>query len=124
MRYPSAKRIAQICNCDAETARAVRAVLDGSRDPCETSEATADWARACYHWPNDDDLKMHAADALLGNFGVEAIIDSTGRALCEYSNTGDSYAGTIIRDLISGTWKVGSWGDWLEKAERRGIRCY
>jgi hypothetical protein len=39
-----------------------------------------------------------------------------------YVNTGDTYTATIAYSLVSGTFRVTSWGDIVETEERRGIK--
>ena len=108
MNYPSVKRIAQVCNVDTETAYKVRKVMDGRLSP-DTVPATQAWLDQCYNRPRVHELKMHAIDVLLGNYGVEY---AAGIKL-EYSNTGDSYAGTVL--FRNGRYSVGSWGDIAER---------
>ena len=51
MSYPTAKRIARELRIELDVARKVRAVMDGTLDPCDASESTDKWARDCYHLP-------------------------------------------------------------------------
>lgn len=108
MNYPSVKKLCEIT--DIETAKQIRGILDGSIDP-ETVPQTADWVRQCFNRPSDTELALHAADVLLGNFGVEAF--ETKQGYCEYSNTGDSYAWTLCH--WRGRFHVCSWADIAER---------
>lgn len=111
MNYPSVKRIAQVCNVDTETAVHIRKVMDGRLSP-DTVPATQKWISQCFHRPRLHELKMHAIDVILGNCGVEY----ADAIKLEYSNTGDSYAGTVL--FHHGRYSVGSWGDIAEKVGR------
>lgn len=39
-----------------------------------------------------------------------------------YVNMGDPYVTTLYYDVEADSFSVGAWGDWLEYAERRGVR--
>ena len=114
MRYPTVKRIACELNVDNDTAKRIRGLMDGSIDP-ETSESVQRWLRQCYHRPNDTELKMCAIDDTFETHGVEAIMSENGiRCRAAYCNTGDTYCTTILFDYRSGTFKLTSWGDFVE----------
>ena len=120
MRYPSVKTIERGLGIEHALAVKVRELLDGRLDPATVPE-TAAWIRQCYHMPSLAELKMHAVDAVLGNYGVEGF--SNGRVSVAYSNTGDTYAPTIVRCTAwRDRYAVASWGDTVESLERRGIR--
>ena len=81
----------------------------------------------CTHKPDQVD-RITAIDRLLGNFGTEAIRGEWQNGYwCDivavYSNTGDTYALTVIQ--VRGSWSgarsrflVSSWGDWAERNEK------
>ena len=99
-------------------------ILTGREEP-ETVEQTAEWVRQCFHRPSDAELQMHAADVLLGGFGVEAIrpegayVDSYHfDVVAEYVNFGDTYDMTLVYDTDEGEFYVTSWGGWLEAWEQ------
>lgn len=83
--------------------------------------------RRTAHLPERD--RLDAIDKLLGTFGTEAIRGEWQNGYwCDivacYCNTGDSYAATVIqvRGEFSGQssrFFVSSWGDWVEKNEKR-----
>jgi len=57
-------------------------------------------------------------------FGIETIRDPRrsfhgphGQVVCYYINTGDTYAATILFDVTTHMYAVGTWGDWLEEYE-------
>lgn len=62
--------------------------------------------------------RLQAIDRLLGNHGVEAVRTHSGATGFTYSNTGDSYAATVIL-FASGTFRVSSWGDIVERDNGR-----
>jgi hypothetical protein len=63
--------------------------------------------------------KMAWIDRLLENHGVEYIRDASGAAIAAYSNSGDTYAHTIIRDYATGNYRLTTVGDYVEVYERR-----
>lgn len=67
---------------------------------------------------------MERANDVLGGFGVERLRSSDGRAKAYFVNMGDPYDTTLmfIRSPGRDRFVVGSWGDWLEALENRGIR--
>jgi len=122
MSIPSIKTI-QRCGVDRATAIKVRKVLDGRLAPQDASEACRTWVRACYHEPSLTAQTLCAVDELLGNHGVEAL--GEGRTMrapqYSYSNTGDSYALTVMRDHDRERWIVASWGDLVEGGKVREV---
>lgn len=73
--------------------------------------------------------RLEAIDRLLGNYGTEAIRGNWqngywGDIVAAYSNTGDSYALTVLHERGNG-WNpagrfiVTSWGDWVERNGRK-----
>jgi hypothetical protein len=100
-------------------ALALRRLLDGRADPLTVSEAAARWDRQCYHRPGRVALTMEAANELLGGYGVEAVESADGGVLFTYVNMGDTYTLTLVRH--AGRYLVASWGDLVERLERRGV---
>jgi hypothetical protein len=78
--------------------------------------------RECYHPPSNHDLLMAALDSLLGTHGCESIgeCDTTQGPPIEYLNTGDSYAATLVYYRDTDRFKVESYADAVERAERKG----
>lgn len=95
---------------DEPTAAVILGMMRGELDPCEVSERTDQWERACYHRPSDAELILHAADELLETCGVEgwAHSDDFTRGV-SYCNTGDMYALTLA--LVDGDFQVCSYED-------------
>jgi len=72
---------------------------------------------------NPDDA-LNAVDALIKGHGIEVIRGEYynnyyGDALALYINMGDTYAPTLLYMVRTGSWVVTSWGDWVERNERR-----
>jgi len=62
--------------------------------------------------------RLRAIDRLLGNHGIENVRHRDGSHAFSYSNTGDSYAPTVIL-FASGSFRVSSWGDIVERDNGR-----
>lgn len=103
----------------------VLGLIRGTVDPFSVP-AVDEWRRQCYHEPDPKraDTIMRAVDAVLGTYGTEAIrgqyVDRYNQDIvAEYCNTGDSYAATILYDAVARKYRLTSWGDFVEKFERR-----
>lgn len=46
-----------------------------------------------------------------------------GYLAASYVNMGDTYNATVLYDYTRESWFLTDYGTWLERAERRGIRC-
>ncbi len=106
-------------------AQLVRDIIHGkvSLEENEQFPQTAKWFLQCHNPPKSQELKMSALNELLGCYGVEAIGDFNNYPpVChfEYLNTGDTYSATIIR-FPGGRYVVSSWGDEVERLERKGV---
>lgn len=62
--------------------------------------------------------RLRAIDRLLANHGIEFVRFRNGHHAFSYSNTGDSYAATVIL-FESGAFRVSSWGDVVERNSNR-----
>lgn len=74
--------------------------------------------RACIH----RDVGMHAIDHLLEHHGVEPVLDRDGAIVARYSNSGDTYAPTILQDWRLMNYRLTTLGDYVEAYERRHAR--
>ncbi|HEY5606260.1 MAG TPA: hypothetical protein VIL45_07055 [Thermoplasmata archaeon] len=101
----------------------IRALLAGKRDP-ERYESVRKWLSQCYNRPDNDEMILEACNEILGGYGTEAIWDEDSELspVATYVNVGDPYVATILYDCYRGTWRIMGYGDWVELAERRGIR--
>lgn len=102
MNAPSLKKLA-LLGIDTEQARAIRALIHDGKP-----------TRA-----------LRVANAAMNAHGIEAVRDEDDVLLhhgTDYVNTGDTYATTLIFDRSSWRVFVGTLGDYIEAAERRGRR--
>lgn len=117
-----AKLIDAFPSIDPDSLKAVRRLIRGEMKPREVL-ATDEYARHCGFtktiYPH---LTLHAIDTLLQNHGVECIEDINDEVVAEYSNSGDSYAPTILFNHKRCTWCLTSWGDFVETYERNNGR--
>lgn len=110
---PSVRTIRDRLRVDHEVARDVRQAL-------ERAEALGS-GRAVERALDD-------ISRLIGGHGVEVINGEHHRAgywadaVVVYVNQGEVYESTVIYDTQRDVWEVISWGDWVERAERRGER--
>jgi len=63
--------------------------------------------------------RMQYVDEALQNHGVEYIRDRHGETVAAYSNSGKTYAPTIVRDYATGNYRLTTVGDYVEAYERR-----
>lgn len=92
-----------------------------SRRAPTTYPQTQEWVRRCYHEPSVIEQKMSALNEIIGGFGTEAIFgDDCYWPDAEYVNLGDTYATTILFDYVHNSFRVISWGDWIEFMEGKG----
>jgi len=65
---------------------------------------------------------LDEADEVLKTFGVETIWEKGeyDDPAALYLNTGDTYNATLVYDIDEDELYVGTWGDWVEEAERGG----
>ena len=111
----TADALADALSLDVEDARILLACIRGELNPADLP-AGEERVRQCYSTPDDHDITMHVADAMLDTFGVEGW--ATDRynwysGGVSYCNTGDSYAATLILGP-DGCFYVGGWADAAE----------
>jgi len=73
---------------------------------------------------NRIDQALDSINNILGGYGVEAIRDNKWSSYyCDigllYVNLGDTYTPTVIYDTRSDKWIIASWGDIVERNEKR-----
>lgn len=106
---------------DRATARRLRVILGADLTNDLLPEETRRWLAVCYHRPTVQELRLHAANVLLGTHGVEHVPAGRGRRspAFDYCNTGDAYAPTLIRyaDGRRRRYVVASWGDLVERGQ-------
>ena len=94
-------------------ARLVKGILTGKVNLLEFESAL--------RLPAAYDTQTRAFEALnevLGGYGVEYVGSVEGIQGIEYVNRGDTYSATLIYDRRDDLWRVGSWGDLVEKRPR------
>lgn len=110
-----------------EQVKQVRGLMDGTLDPrifASVQELmTTSWHLGLRR------MGLTALDEVLEGFGVEYITRDCAEVfddsdlVAEYINMGEAYATTIVYSHIHTTdWFVTSMGDFVEAAERRGIK--
>lgn len=111
-RTPSIKTLRDKLSIDIDTAKEVKRILTANRATLEAMPAGAARVAECYHPPMTSDLRLACLNACLGTYGVEGFQTRNG-SWCEYLNTGDTYAPTIVR--LNGHYQVACWGDIAER---------
>jgi len=111
-RVPSVKTLQPVFG---ERSQEARDLLREDRDP-EDYESVKKWIKQCHHKPRYTELLMEALNEVAGTGGVESIWlqDAVTWPTCDYLNTGDSYAATLIFNRANMTVRVTSVGDLLE----------
>lgn len=114
---PSEKRLKEAFpQCDPKL---IRALLTGKVD-LMTSKAARDRHIQAYNPHRPYVYALEALNEHLGAYGVEYVAhkDDTFTVSFgfEYLNFGDTYDTTLILDLKSGKWSIGSYGDKIERA--------
>lgn len=123
MNVPSLKRLEREFPGKGEALREVFEWLPAF-DPYKVYAAYQRWIDKCHHRPQKLDQQMFLLNIIIDGFGVESIQEEMvfGRPAMQYVNMGDTYNKTIIWDDGRKTWFIESYGDWVEKAERRGLK--
>jgi hypothetical protein len=91
--------------------------------PAVSREAWREWRKAATAATRQRERRkvLEMAGELLG-LNVKSIFNQSLSDPCglDYLNTGDTY-GNTLRLHDSGTIDAGTWGDWVESMERRGV---
>ena len=107
---------------------ALRRVLEWHKGAAERFEKLypqfKEWTDKCHYYPRRRNCQLFLLNLILEGHGIEEVQTSGtfGTPEMEYVNMGESYAATIIFDHGRNTWFVEGWADWVEKAERRGLK--
>ena len=120
---PPAAKIAAGMNLSLETAKTLRGLARGEIRITGNAAfpVTNQWIADCYHKPRRIDLILSAMNEAAETYGVEAF-NTRGdqlHAIAEYLNTGDSYGTTLLFRHDTGTFRLTSWGDFVETNEKR-----
>ena len=100
--------------------------LETGQDKPEQYASVQEWLRQCYSRPSEDELILHAMNEVLEGFGTEAIESPDYQVdryhygiVAVYVNRGDTYEPTVLYETETGRFRLTSWGDWVERNERR-----
>lgn len=98
----------------------IRELLEGKRKTKDYA-SVQEWLKSCYNMPRYEERLMGALNEILEGHGTEAIYgkESETWPIAEYVNMGDTYTATMLYDYDKEKVVVTSWGDWVERSERR-----
>jgi hypothetical protein len=114
------EQIARHFNIDDTTAATVLGIIRGTVDPCEASSDARAWVDRCHHRPGTREIQLRALVQVLDGSGDEAIWGRDEyQPVAAYVNTGDTYSPTIILDYIAARWRLSTFGDFIERFERK-----
>ena len=120
-KAPSIKSLVSSLGITEDKAKLVRSIIKGEtklRDlPPEHFPSTNAWIDSCHNIPPNREIRLEALNELIGGYGVEAIGDCNcypPNIKAEYINTGDTYSATILRVNATGTYRLTTWGDFVE----------
>lgn len=109
---------------DSETIDLIYQVINGEVDLSQF-ESVNQWRSQCYNPPNELEEKMKALNELIDGFGIESSRMEGyyknhywSDCICLYVNQGESYALTIVYDVVNDQFEFTSWGDWIEAMEQ------
>lgn len=91
----------------------ILAIVDGLESP-KKYDLVRDWCDRCYHEPKEYKLKLEAISVIMGESGVEVLVED-GKAIASYVNNGDTYKPTVVYDHEEQEFLITSWGDFLEE---------
>lgn len=116
MRAPSIKNITESLNLTSAQARLIRALIKGEQktlDPVLFPGVHA-WVESCYNLPSRTERIMACINEVMQGHGVEAIDAEGIHPRAVYVNTGDTYTPTLLYCYHSQSFRVQSWGDYVE----------
>jgi len=84
--------------------------------------------RQCFNPPDVINEQLEAINEVIDGFGIESsTIEGYFKshywqdAVCLYVNQGESYALTVLYDIVNEKWELTSWGDFIESIENQLI---
>jgi hypothetical protein len=117
----------QLIECwqiDSEKLKLIYKVINGSID-LDQFKSVNHMRKQCYNPPNELNEKMEALNELIDGHGIESSRMEGyyknhywSDCICLYVNQGDTYAITIIYDVVNDRIEFTSWGDWIEAMEQ------
>lgn len=122
-RKPSIQSLTAGLNISREQAIAARALMAGDTRITGNPAfpVTNEWISACYSKPRRIDLILSALNELLEFHGVLPIWSRKDLwcPIAENLNSGDTYAATILFRHDTETFRVTTFGDFIETNEKR-----
>ena len=113
MSVPSIKTIKEFLDVEQNEAFTIREAMKIA--DAEYGRARADAVDTALD-VIDDILDAHGVEAIRGNYHVSNYYYD---AVALYVNMGDSYNGTVLYDTEKEKFYVTTYGDWVERNERR-----
>lgn len=115
---PSIKTLCEGLRIDKPSAIKARTVMAGEIRITGNPDfpKTNAWMDSCFHKPRRIELIMSALDELLEFHGVEPLWSDRDdmRPVADYLNGGDTYTPTILFLHDTQSFRVTSWGDFVE----------
>ena len=111
--YPSVHTITKRLGVSKEKAKEIRGLMEGTENP-NAYESVKKLMQYCYYKPLRVEMVMEAINEILGGYWVDWC---DGGLL--YVNLGDTYTETICYDTRKNKWIVSSWGNIIERNEKR-----
>jgi len=94
----------------------ILAIIRGTRAHALTYPSAKRRDDQSYHPHDTYLLKLEAISDVLGGFGAEGVPEGRGRSPAfDYVNMGDTYQTTILYFPDRAVWRVGCWGDVVER---------
>jgi hypothetical protein len=118
MRKPSVKTLRTAFGIDRETACTIREAMELPQG-LDSRSAEHGWAIEQAMCAISGLLDMHGVESLRADEYSDLPHDAFWwDTVALYCNAGDTYVATIVYDVLRGTFRVTSFGDWVETAER------
>lgn len=106
-RGPSAKTLQDFLGLEPAEARELKRVMNEAR----SNRAMEDVMMLA-----DRLMAAHGVEAITGDYYVDGFYQNI---VASYVNTGDTYNATLLHESETGKFIATSWGDWVERNERR-----
>lgn len=121
--YPSIKTIKTRLSIDHDKALQIRHLIDGRMSP-DHYKSVKQWIAQCLNMPSRIERIHCAINEIMEGYGIEAIKDNQSSRYYSdtglmYVNMGDTYTPTVIYDTRKSQWIVASWGNIVERSEKR-----
>lgn len=136
MNTPSIQRMVKELQCTEAKAKSIKWLMTGKLDLSGVTATSlfpesmagtvssvefkrlTSWLHQCYNEPPTIDKVLFLMNEILGTHGVEAVYKDgvlPFDVLFEYLNTGSSYSPTILYFPQENRFRIGSWGDAVER---------